>query len=168
MIFRARQLPAKTYDLVPEIEHLAVMTGAPLSVLPASFEEELSPRRFAIRRPTSVGTQGNVLENVPLMYRSVSIILYCRLQQGRCRHDLRPHAVCPATICRRQPSRCHSPDSAATGGHADLQEPAGPECPGRLPLRYDCHDRWMLRIYKVNDPIHEVPLVPHQPFIIRA
>jgi len=168
MIFRARQLPAKAYDMLPGVEHLSVMTGAPPSVLPDSFEEELSPPRFAFRRPTSFGKQGNVLVNVPLTYRNVSSILYFPLQQGRCRRDLRPHTVCPATICRLQPSRCHTPDSAATGGDADRQEPAGPTCLGRLPPRYDCHDRWMPRVYKVNNPIHEVPLAPHQSFIVRA
>ncbi|KIH82463.1 hypothetical protein UCMB321_3759 [Pseudomonas batumici] len=77
------------------------MTGATLSVLPASVEEKLSRPHFAIRRPASFGKQ-----------------------------------------------TLHARD-------------------GFTP-RYDGQDRWMLRVFGVNDPARVAPLAPHQPPIVRA
>lgn len=34
--------------------------------------------------------------------------------------------------------------------------------------RYDGRDRWMLRVFGVNDPARVMPLDPHQPYIVRA
>ena len=49
-----------------------------LAILPACVEEELLRPNFTVRRPASFGKQGNVLEIVPLLYRSATGDLYCR------------------------------------------------------------------------------------------
>ena len=163
MIVRAQQLPAETYDRVPRIEHLPVMTGVTLSVLPASVEEKLSRPHFAIHRPASFGKQGNV----PLPYGNACGCLYCRYNK----------ASVTAT-CANAPFALHR---FAAANHPDVVHPImwqpgdmlivknPPILPARdgSPLLRQT-DRWMLRVCGVNDPARVVPLGPHQPFIVRA
>ncbi len=140
-----------------------------LAMLPASVEEELSRPHFAIRRPASFGKQGNVLENVPLLYRNASGGLYCRYNK----------ASVAATCANAQFALQLF---AAAANHPDVVHHILLQ-PGDMLIfknqqtlhardgftpRYDGRDRWMLRVFGVNDPARVVPLDPHQPFIVRA
>ena len=140
-----------------------------LAMLPASVEEELSRPHFAIRRPASFGKQGNVLENVPLLYRNASGDLHCRYNM----------ASVAATCANAQLALQLF---AAAANHPDVVQQILLQ-PGDMLIfknqqtlhardgfrpRYDGRDRWMLRVFGVDDPTRVVPLAPHQPFIVRA
>ncbi|ROM93860.1 TauD/TfdA family dioxygenase [Pseudomonas brassicacearum] len=146
-----------------------VAIGDVLAMLPASVEEELSQPHFAIRRPASFGKQGNVLENVPLLYRCATGSLYCRYNK----------ASVAATCANAQFALQLF---AAAANHPDVVHHILLQ-PGDMLIfknqktlhardgftpRYDGHDRWMLRVFGVNDPARVVPLAPDQPFIVRA
>ena len=140
-----------------------------LAMLPASVEEELSRPNFSIRRPASFGKQGNVLENVPLLYRNATGGLYCRYNKASV------EATCANAQFALQlfSAAANHPDVVH---HIMLQ-------PGDMLIfknqqtlhardgftpRYDGRDRWMLRVFGVNDPARVVPLDPNQPYIVRA
>ena len=140
-----------------------------LAILPAYVEEELSRPNFTVRRPASFGKQGNVLENVPLLYRSATDGLYCRYNKASV------EATCaPAQFALQL--------FAAAANHPDVVHHIMLQ-PGDMLIfknqqtlhardgftpRYDGRDRWMLRVFGVNDPARVVPLDPHQPYIVRA
>ncbi|WP_338525380.1 TauD/TfdA family dioxygenase [Pseudomonas batumici] len=140
-----------------------------LAMLPASVEEELSRPHFAIRRPASFGKQGNVLENVPLLYRNASGGLYCRYNKASvaatCAHA--QFALQLFAAAANHPDVVHHillqpGDMLIFKNQQTLHARDG------FTPRYDGRDRWMLRVFGVNDPARVVPLDPHQPFIIRA
>lgn len=140
-----------------------------LAMLPTDVEEELSQPHFTVRRPASFGKQGNVLENVPLLYRNAAGGLYCRYNQASV------EATCANAQLALQLF-------AAAANHPDVVHHILLQ-PGDMLIfknqqtlhardgftpRYDGRDRWMLRVFGVNDPARVVPLTPHQPFIVRA
>jgi hypothetical protein len=140
-----------------------------LAMLPASVEEELSQPNFAIRRPASFGKQGNVLENVPLLYRNATGGLYCRYNKASV------EATCANAKFALQlfSAAANHPDVV----HHILLQPGDMlifknqqtlHARDGFTPRYDGRDRWMLRVFGVNDPARTVPLAPHQPFIVRA
>lgn len=140
-----------------------------LAILPACVEEELSRPNFTVRRPASFGKQGNVLENVPLLYRSANDGLYCRYNKASVE-----------TTCANAQFALQL--FAAAANHPDVVHHILLQ-PGDMLIfknqqtlhardgftpRYDGRDRWMLRVFGVNDPARVVPLAPHQPYIVRA
>jgi len=77
---------------------------------------------------------------------------------------------------------CANAQFAAAANHPDVVHPITLQ-PGDMVIfknqqtlnardgftpRYDGRDRWMLRVFGVNDPARVLPLAPHQPYIVRA
>ncbi|AMB87520.1 taurine catabolism dioxygenase TauD [Pseudomonas agarici] len=140
-----------------------------LDRLPGFVEQELQQPHFAIRRPDSFGKQGNVLENVPLLYRTESGGLYCRYNKASATATT-AHADVALQLFDAAASH---PDVIR---HILLQ-------PGDMLIfknqqtlhardgftpRYDGRDRWLIRVFGVDDPARMVPLDPTLPFIVRA
>jgi len=146
-----------------------VAIGDVLAMLPACVEEELSRPHFAIRRPASFGKQGNVLENVPLLYRCVTRGLYCRYNKASV------EATCANAQFALQlfAAAANHPDVVhhillQSGDMLIFKNQKTLHARDGFTPRYDGHDRWMLRVFGVNDPARVVPLDPQQPFIVRA
>lgn len=140
-----------------------------LDILPDFVEQELLRPNFNIRRPESFGSQGNVLENVPLLYKPPSGALHCRYNKA---------AVTATTANADFALQVF----AATANHPDVIRHILLQ-PGDMLIfknqqtlhardgftpRYDGRDRWMIRVFGVDDPARVVPLDPTQPFIVRA
>ncbi|SDT36635.1 Taurine catabolism dioxygenase TauD, TfdA family [Pseudomonas asplenii] len=140
-----------------------------LDTLPEFVEQELLRPNFSIRRPDSFGTQGNVLENVPLLYKPQAGGLHCRYNK----------AAVTATSANADFAMQLF---AATANHPDVTRHILLQ-PGDMLIfknqqtlhardgfapRYDGRDRWMIRVFGVDDPARVVPLDPTQPFIVRA
>ncbi|WP_232434428.1 TauD/TfdA family dioxygenase [Pseudomonas asplenii] len=140
-----------------------------LDSLPDFVEQELQRPNFNVRRPESFGKQGNVLEHVPLLYKSASGGLHCRYNKA---------AVSATTANADFAMQLF----AATANHPDVIRHILLQ-PGDMLIfknqqtlhardgfapRYDGRDRWMIRVFGVDDPARVVPLDPTQPFIVRA
>ncbi|QXI31581.1 TauD/TfdA family dioxygenase [Pseudomonas vanderleydeniana] len=140
-----------------------------LDILPDFVEQELQRPNFSIRRPESFGKQGNVLENVPLLYTPATGGLHCRYNKA---------AVTANTANASFAMQLFS----ATANHPDVIRHILLQ-PGDLLIfknqqtlhardgftpRYDGRDRWMIRVFGVDDPARVVPVNPTQPFIVRA
>lgn len=140
-----------------------------LDILPDFVEQELLRPNFSIRRPESFGSQGNVLENVPLLYKPATGGLHCRYNKA---------AVTATTANADFAMQLF----ASTANHPDVIRHILLQ-PGDMLIfknqqtlhardgfapRYDGRDRWMIRVFGVDDPARVVPLDPTQPFIVRA
>ncbi|KPA88234.1 MULTISPECIES: TauD/TfdA family dioxygenase [Pseudomonas] len=140
-----------------------------LDILPDFVEQELQRPNFSVRRPDSFGQEGNVLENVPLLYQPPAGGLHCRYNKA---------AVSATTANADFAMQLFS----ATANHPDVIRHILLQ-PGDMLIfknqqtlhardgftpRYDGRDRWMIRVFGVDDPARVVPLDPNQPFIVRA
>ncbi|WP_245223056.1 TauD/TfdA family dioxygenase, partial [Pseudomonas gingeri] len=140
-----------------------------LDSLPDFVEQELQQPNFAIRRPDSFGKQGNVLESVPLLYRTPSGGLHCRYNKA----SVTATTANADVALQLFEAAANHPDVTR---HILLQ-------PGDMLIfknqqtlhardgfapRYDGRDRWMIRVFGVDDAARVVPLDPTQPFIVRA
>ncbi|MBT2372612.1 TauD/TfdA family dioxygenase [Pseudomonas fluorescens] len=143
--------------------------GDVLAMLSTSVEEELSRPHFTIRRPASFGKQGDVLENVPLLYRGPTGDLHCRYNRASV------IATCP-----RAKRAMELFDAAAN--HPDVTHHILLQ-PGDMLIfknqkvlhardgftpRYDGQDRWMIRAFGVSDLARVIPMDAHRHFIVRA
>jgi hypothetical protein len=140
-----------------------------LAMLPAWIETALSQPQFAIRRPVSFGKPGNVLEQVPLLYKSATGELFCRYNKA---------SVTATGAIANLALQLFE----AAANHPDVVRPVLLQ-PGDMLIfknqqtlharegftpRYDGRDRWLQRVFGVNDPARVLALNPQQPFIARA
>ncbi|MEH6352626.1 MULTISPECIES: TauD/TfdA family dioxygenase [unclassified Pseudomonas] len=140
-----------------------------LNMLPDFVEQELLRPSFSVRRPDSFARQDTVLEQVPLLYRPSSGGLHCRYNMAsisaHCEH-----------------SRLALQLFAAAANHPDVVRSVLLQ-PGDMLIfknqqtlhardgfapRYDGLDRWMLRVFGVNDRKRLLPFSATHPFIARA
>jgi hypothetical protein len=140
-----------------------------LAMLPAWIETALSQPQFAIRRPVSFGKPGNVLEQVPLLYKSATGELFCRYNKA---------SVTATGAIANLALQLFE----AAANHPDVVRPVLLQAGDMLIFknqqtlharegftpRYDGRDRWLLRVFGVNDPARVLALNPQQPFIARA
>ncbi|MCH4879193.1 taurine catabolism dioxygenase TauD [Pseudomonas sp. TMW22090] len=140
-----------------------------LAMLPAWVATALSQPQFAICRPVSFGKPGNVLEQVPLLYKSATGELFCRYNKA---------SVTATGAIANLALQLFE----AAANHPDVVRPVLLQ-PGDMLIfknqqtlharegftpRYDGRDRWLLRVFGVNDPARVLALNPQQPFIARA
>jgi len=152
-----------------EVPTRIVAISEVLARLPAWVATALSQPQFAIRRPASFDTPGNVLEQVPLLYKSATGALFCRYNKA---------SVTATGAIAKLALQLF--DTAAN--HPDVVRPILLQ-PGDMLIfknqqtlharegftpRYDGRDRWLLRVFGVNDPARVLALNPQQPFIARA
>ncbi|MHC8375929.1 TauD/TfdA family dioxygenase [Pseudomonas sp. MDT1-16] len=153
----------------PDVPTRIVAISEVLASLPAWVETALSQPQFAIHRPVSFGKPGHVLEHVPLLYKSANGELFCRYNKA---------SVTATSAIAKLALQLFE----AAANHPDVARPILLQ-PGDMLIfknqqtlharegftpRYDGRDRWLLRVFGVNDPARVLALNPQQPFIARA
>lgn len=140
-----------------------------LSILPSFVEQELRRPNFLIKRPESFGKQGNVIEHVPLLYRGKNGRLYCRYNKASVTGTT---ADADFSLQLFGAAASH-PDVVRSillqaGDILVFKNQQTLHARDGFSPRYNGRDRWMIRVFGVNDTARLIPLAPNNPFIVRA